>query len=126
MDSPYNPDDVLRRFQNALQQTGFQYQNAQLEAQLQAQRQNLAQQQHQLQQQQMQLEALHQGMQIGALIRSRRIALNADPSALEQYCALPPGTLFSLESGNSSQVSVEHMLRIMQVLGLQISAYPRV
>ncbi|MDR2893541.1 MAG: hypothetical protein LBV80_10790 [Deltaproteobacteria bacterium] len=121
-----DPNDARQRFQSALQQSVSQYGNAQLEANLRAQQQNLAHQQYHLQQQQVQVAALNQGMQLGALIRSRRMALNADPNALAQFCNIPTQFVFDLEDGNSSLIQLNIVLRVMQALGLQLSAFPQV
>ena len=119
-------NDAMQRFQAALQQSASQYQDAQLEAQLRAQQQALAQQQYLLQQQQAQVEAQTRRMQLGALIKSRRMALNADPYALAQFCNIPPQSVFDLESGNSALIPFNTVLLVMQALGLQLSAFPQV
>jgi hypothetical protein len=121
-----NQNDAMQRFQSALQQSASQYQNAQLEAQLRTQQQALAHQQYLLQQQQVQVAAQNQRMQLGALIRSRRMALNADPHALAQFCNIDPQIVFDLESGNSAAITFDTVLLVMQALGLQVSAFPQV
>ena len=126
MSWPPNQNDALQRFQAALQQSAAQYGNAQLEAQLRAEQQALAHQQYQLQQRQAQVAAMNQRMQLAALIRSRRMALNADPHALAQFCNIPPQIVFDLESGNSAAIPFDTVLLVMQALGLQLSAFPQV
>lgn len=119
-------NDAMQRFQAALQQSASQYQNAQLEAQLRTQQQALAHQQYLLQQQQVQVAAQQQRVQLGALISSRRAALNIDPSYLAQFCNIDPQTVLALESGNSGAIPFDSVLLVMQALGLQLSAFPQV
>jgi hypothetical protein len=121
-----NHNDAMQRFQAALRQSASQYQNVRLEAQLRAQQQALAQQQYRLQQQQAQVAAQNQRMQLGALIESRRMALNADPHALAQFCNIDLQTVLALESGDSGAIPFDTLLLVMQSLGLQLSAFPQV
>jgi DNA-binding phage protein len=127
MNPQTDQNDAMQRFQAALRQSASQYGNAQLEAQLRAEQQAPANQQYQLQQRQVQVAAATQSMQLGALIRSRRMALNADPHALAQFCGInDPQIVFDLENGNSGEISFSSVLLVMQALGLQLSAFPQV
>lgn len=122
-----NPNDALQHFQSALQQSANQYQNAsaQLEEQLRLQQQALQKHQYILQQERIRLAIETQRLQLAALIRSRRMALNMDLSALAHFCNIKPSTLLYIENGNSGNIPFDNILRVMQALGLQLSAFPQ-
>ena len=66
------------------------------------------------------MEILDQKQAIGEMIAKRRKIVKIEQSDVEDYTSISIGTISKLENGKGN-ISLENLLKILDVLGLELS-----